>query len=122
MEDCREDFSDFLTARKYERNSVRSYLNYLRILVCKAKELGHTTVRPIAPAWEELLPEARRVNCGSIFRYFARSGMPPGSVAEVDLCAWIQKRVERGFGYQTAYAQASRLQDFDRRRIRCAPT
>jgi integrase len=109
MEDCREDFSDFLKARKYGRHSVRSYLNYLRILVSKAKELGYTTVRPIAPAWEKLLPEARRVNCGSIFRYFARSGMAPGSVAEVDLCAWIQKRVERGFGYQTAYAQASRL-------------
>jgi integrase len=109
MEDCREDFSDFLTARKYERNSVRSYLNYLRILVCKTKELGYTAVRPIAPAWEELLLEARLLNCGAICKYFAMSGMAPGSVAEIDLCAWIQKRVERGFGYHTAYSQVSRL-------------
>jgi integrase len=110
VRDCREDFRDFLKARKHKPKGVRSYLNFRSILVRKATELGWTPVNSDLPQeWSRLVQDIENINFGTIVRYFARRGLIPADVNEKLLSDWVSMRVSQNHSYKTAIRQKDRL-------------
>lgn len=95
-----ESFRDYLRQQRYARNSVRSYCNYVNILVSKAKDLGWVASAPSTPApWLPLLAKATAEGCARALRHFAKQGLTPATVQESDLYEWVAVEVKRGASY-----------------------
>src|SRR5262249_1734449 len=99
----REEFSQYLIERKYKTNSLRSYRNYLRILIEKAQELGWVPSQPVIPEnWAPIYPLASQAKCAGPLKYFAKRGMSPEEITEDNLRLWVQTMVQRNHSYDGA--------------------
>lgn len=94
-----------LRERGFRRNSVRSYTNYLRILLNKAKSLGWSESSPeLEAAWADVRrATSKKTGCSGIVRYAIRHGKAPADFAEADLTAWREAAIRDGRqgGYTT---------------------
>lgn len=94
-----------LKERGFRRNSVRSYVNYLRILVVKARGLGWSESSPeLEAAWADVRrATSKRCGCSGIIRYAIRRGRAPADFTEADLTDWREAAIRDGrqAGYTT---------------------
>lgn len=100
---------------RYKRNSVRSYLNYRRILLRAAEKLGWVRLPPALPReWEriiERLPKDK--NYRTIALYAATKGKNPSDLTDSDLDEWLQFAISHG----RTFRYASELKGCFRNRI-----
>jgi len=104
-----------LRSRGYKRNSVRSYMNYRRILLRAAEKLGWVRMSPALPReWEriiERLPKDK--NYRTIAFYAASKGKNPSNLTDSDLDEWVQFAIAQG----RTFRYASELKGCFRNRI-----
>jgi hypothetical protein len=67
INESREDFRAFLQRSKYKEASIRSYLNFARILLKSAKSLGWKPTDSIPEAWRGVLALAAEKKCTDDF-------------------------------------------------------
>ena len=102
--DAATGFKTYLQDRRLKRNSVRSYLNYLRILLQMAKQCGWTQEStPIVEAWDHILTglQATFPSCRGIVRYAVLQGKTPATFTEVDLGDWFNRMISAGRSYKS---------------------
>jgi integrase len=93
----RPGFNRDLTRRHYKLNARRSYLNYIRILIVCAKELGWISSRTaLCAAWKEILDAIPKDGCRKIIRYAIWLGKTPAELTESDLDLWGQEMLDSG--------------------------
>jgi len=110
LETDRIDFRDYLRNRKYSKNSVRSYGNYLNILLARARDLGWRPEKPVIPAeWEPVFELKMHNSMRPLIRFLIKQGLSPSTVEERHLSDWIDKRVHNGGAYSNASAGANSL-------------
>jgi integrase len=110
LHDQKESFIAYLKAGKYKPSSVRSYRNYLNILLRRAGEAGW--VRPqnvLPPKWQIIADVMPRRAQRSILSFAVRIGRDPETLCEDDLAAWRQERVKAGRSLKDAEGDCSRF-------------
>jgi integrase len=97
-------FRDYLSERRYKRDSIRSYSNFLAILRRTAQELGWEP--PDVPEdWKPILTAMQtHPRCSSIVRYAIRQGKTPFQFCNEDLNAWGQTLLDQGRSYRYTMA------------------
>jgi hypothetical protein len=104
----RETFRYYLQQHRYAKNSIRSYTNYLNILICKAIDLGWKAAPPALPAgWSSLLSTVTDAGCEKLLRHLAKRGLSPTTVQETDLYDWVEIEVKRGASYAKTQGRAA---------------
>ena len=96
LNESREDFRAFLQRSKYKEASIRSYINFARILLKSAKSLGWKTTDSIPEAWRGVLALAADKKCTTIVKYFARAKKLPRDVTVEDVDQYVQLQVQKG--------------------------
>jgi integrase len=95
-----------LRERGFRRNTVRSYTNFVRILLDRARSLGWSEVDPaVENAWAGLRRVlSKKIGCSGIVRYAVHNGKTPAEFGESDLTKWreIAIRAGRSFEYITS--------------------
>jgi integrase len=88
----------FLQDRRYSRNSIRSYSNFVRILCTQATVLGCAVRSPeLAAKWESVLKIIGSIHgCDSIARYAIELGREPATFSDADLDSWARCTVASG--------------------------
>lgn len=110
MHDRKEAFIARLKAGKYKDTSVKSYRNYLNILLRKADEAGWIRPLIVLPAeWQAIADVVTRKAHKSIISFAVRIGRTPETLSEDDLAAWRQERVQAGRSLKDAEGECSRL-------------
>lgn len=95
---CR--FKQYLQGHSFRRNSVRSYLNYLRVLIKVADELGWSMPHPEIPApWRAIYSVARTRKCGSVVRYAIEHSIEPAAFGDEELERWANAAMAAGLSY-----------------------
>ncbi len=90
-----EFFRPFLQERKYAENSIRTYINQLRILLNFADELGWAEAELESP-WRELAAGVTRRSAVALIRHLAKSVREPGAISYLDFETWARDRVQAG--------------------------
>jgi len=95
------EFGSFLRERHFKRNSVRSYLNFLRILINTAQALGWKGQDPkIERLWEPILlaipNQGWKTTVASIPRYALQMGIAPAAFDESHLDGWADWMLKQG--------------------------
>lgn len=92
-------FRNYLTGRRYKRNTTRSYSNFLLILLQTAQELGWE--QPDVPEeWKPILAAMQgRRGCSGIVRYAIRQGKAPSEFCDDNLNAYCQALLNEGRHY-----------------------
>lgn len=105
LTDLRPKLRIHLRERRFKRNSIRSYANFLRILLAKAKDLGWSECSPeVERAWEQIRGmTAKKLGCSTIIRYAIRNGLTPAQFTETHLTNWREMAIQdgRSAGYLT---------------------
>jgi hypothetical protein len=89
----------YLQAHRYPRNTVKSYLNYARMLVVEARQFGWVSLRPdVTKEWEKIRQcvWSRQFNATQIVNYAVSIGKTPGLFAEKDLKEWQDLKAAQG--------------------------
>jgi hypothetical protein len=98
--DIKPGLQAYLREKGFKRNSIRSYTNYLRILLQRARELGWSESSPeLAAAWENIYGRMQGSNAGgsrAILRYALRNGKGPADFTEADLNQWAEQALSEG--------------------------
>ena len=94
----RDGFAAFLADQKYRRASIRSYLNYFRILLSLAKSTGWSESDPaIVTLWDPVRDAApKKPSLNDIFRFAIARGIAPKNFGELELQAWADSAIGRG--------------------------
>ena len=106
----KESFISYLKAGKYKASSVKTYRNYINILIRTAEGMGWA--RPkivIPPVWQSLLDGTARSSIKPIVLYAIRIGRTPSTLSEDDLSAWQQERAKADYSLEDARGDCSRL-------------
>jgi integrase len=95
------EFSSYLRQCHFKPNSVRSYLNYLRILIKTAQDLGWREQDPeLERLWRPLLlaipTQGRKNRIASIPRYALQMGIRPADFGESHLNNWSDWLLKQG--------------------------
>jgi integrase len=103
LADLRPRLRLYLQKGPFKRNSIRSYVNYLRILLDRAEQLGWRKNSPeIENKWVEIRAHVSTAKSGSqIVHWAIAAGKSPADFTDgdLDLCAAEQTRLGRGFEY-----------------------
>lgn len=103
-------FIAHLKAGRYKQSSVKSYRNYLNMLLRKAEELGwEVPAVNIPDEWLEILDAMPRTGLKMIVRYAVEIGKTPANFNEDDLSAWRRERVLAGRSLVDAQGDCSRF-------------
>jgi hypothetical protein len=103
VNDARGGVRPFLESRKYAENSIRTYVNHVRILLNLACEFGWKPDESFPEEWRAVLVLAKGRRCDDLAKYLARIRKKPKDVTIEDLDQWTQIRCEQGLSY--AYAR-----------------
>jgi integrase len=98
----RDGFRPFLESLRYKETSIRSYVNYLRMLLQAAEGLGWQAFAHLPVEWQPVVDLARRKKCLAIVKFIAQGNATPENVTQEDLNRWIELRVSQGKHYVTA--------------------
>jgi integrase len=95
----RDGFRSYLECRKYARNSIRSYVNYRRILLKAADRFGWKPNEAMPDEWRNVIVRARFWECKDIVRDLARVRKKPQEVTIDDVDNWVLERVKSGHSF-----------------------
>ena len=111
LADRRADFREFLRKCKYSKNSVRSYSNYLGILVKRAMALGWKPEPMVIPyGWQAILAAVAVEGCSDIVSYAIRHKKRPEAFSDKDLSKWGQDTINSGqLSYSSVRAKTYRF-------------
>lgn len=110
MHDRKEPFIVHLKANKYIHASVKSYRNYLNILLRCAQELGWVRPHLVIPdAWQSIADTMPRSLAEKIVHYGTRIGKSPSLFSESDLTDWRKERAAAGRSLIHAERDCSRF-------------
>ena len=103
VNDQRDGFRPFLESRTrpLAANSIRTYVNYLRILLKSASENGWKA-HEVPEEWRGVLAAAAHRRCADIVKYLARIRKNPLNVTIEDADAWARMRAQQGLSYRRA--------------------
>lgn len=103
LADCRAGFKAYLQGLSPRRHFTRSYLNFYRMLLQRAKQFGWNQEPTLAEkAWQDILPGLLSAfpSCRAIVQYATRNGITPATFSEGDLETWVQTRLKEGRSYR----------------------
>ncbi len=103
MDQNKGGFRAYLETRKYKENSVRTYVNFVRILLNYARVLGHDLSREVPEAWREVLALSNAQRCGAIALHLMRTRKDPRDVTIEDVNSWLAMISREGLAF--LYAQ-----------------
>jgi integrase len=98
----KDGFRPFLQNRKYAENSIRTYVNHLRILLKIAREFGWKPSEEVPQAWRDVLSAAAYNKCEDIAKHLAEMRKMPRDVTIEDVDSWVQMKVQQGASYRHA--------------------
>jgi hypothetical protein len=105
ISEARNGFRPYLEGRKYAENSIRTFVNHLRILLKLATELGWKP-NPLAPKeWRAILTLAAERKCEDPAKHLARTIPTPRDVSIEDVDQWVQLKVQQGISFDHARHQ-----------------
>ncbi|WP_348265282.1 hypothetical protein P8935_12215 [Telmatobacter sp. DSM 110680] len=105
----REGFRPFLEKNKYKENSIRAYVNYLRILLEAAEALGWKPLARISEQWQDVLNRASHVGCFGIAKWLSQKKTNPSDVTPADTDCWLALKIQQGTTYRTAKSRVNKL-------------
>jgi len=108
VRDAREGFRTFLAGRKYKENSVRTYVNHVRILLKSARKYGWKPTE-VPEAWRGVFAIASTQKCVCITRHLARLRKSLNDVLVEDVDQWVDQRTKNGYSYRQAQLNGTRL-------------
>jgi integrase len=96
--DMKPGLRRYLEKKRFRRSSINSYVNYLRILVRKARELGWRECNPkLTSAWAEVRRATSKSDgCSEIIRYAIGNGIEPRDFTEAHVMHWAEAAVRNG--------------------------
>ncbi|MFB3921996.1 MAG: phage integrase SAM-like domain-containing protein [Terriglobia bacterium] len=87
--------------RGLSRNSVRSYVNYVRVLLRKARSLGWTAKHAEAEGeWKEIFHRAKKHGCSAVVQYAICNGLKPESFQDAHMEEMGQTMIRKGYTYK----------------------
>ncbi|HWR13531.1 MAG TPA: site-specific integrase [Terriglobales bacterium] len=95
----REGFRPFLESRKHKEGAVRSYVNYMRILMEAAQALGWVPCAHLSSEWQTILSRAKTNECLSVAKWLAQTKSSPQEVTQDDFDRWVLQRTMEGRRY-----------------------
>ena len=97
VNEAREGFRPYLEGRKYAENSVRTYVNHVRILLNCAREFGWLPPNQVIPEeWQSVLALSTEKQCEDLVRHLVGLRKTPRDVTIEDVDRWAQMRVQQG--------------------------
>jgi hypothetical protein len=102
VEQTRDGFRPFLEGRKYAGNSIRSYVNFRRILLKSAREFGWNPSDAVPEEWRGVLALAAERKCTDIVKELARIRTTPGDVTIPDVDNWVQTKIDQNRSFSWA--------------------
>lgn len=105
----RKGFRPFLEGRKYGENSIRTYVNHVRLLINYAKAAGWQPACGSSPDWDKVLLIADEQNCGDLARHLLTFKNHPGEVTTEDVDQWVFQIAERDLAYRSASSKRFRF-------------
>jgi len=110
IHESRSGFRSYLLTRKYANNSIRTYVNCVRMLLSLAESLGWAPRQRVIPKeWREVLEVAEQRQCTDIAEYISHCTATPGAVTVEDVDRWVELRVQDGVGYVSARREKGRF-------------
>ncbi|HWR36831.1 MAG TPA: tyrosine-type recombinase/integrase [Clostridia bacterium] len=103
----REGFRPFLEGLRYKEGSVRSYVNYLRMLLQAAEELGWQPFAHLPVEWQSVVNAGKKKKCLTLIKFLAQRKASPEDVRQEDLNCWIEQSVAQGKRFVTAQYQVN---------------
>ena len=100
--EARAGFRSFLQSRKYAENSIRTYVNHVRILLVCAKDFGWKPCESISAEWRGVFALAAEKKCKDVALHLAGIRKTPREVTIEDVNRWVLLRVQRGLSYDRA--------------------
>jgi hypothetical protein len=103
LAECRAGFKVYLQGLSPKRNFTRSYLNFYRMLLQRAKQFGwNQEATSATKAWQDILPGLLSAfpSCRAIVQYATRNGRTPATFSQEDLENWVQIRLKEGRSYK----------------------
>lgn len=96
--DIRPRLIAYLRERGLRRNSIRSYVNFIRILLQKARDLGWVDYPSgLTEAWQPVINAVSTVRgCKGIIHYALRLGRTPHEFSDSDLSLWRELELKHG--------------------------
>jgi integrase len=104
----RERFRSFLEAQRYKEGSVRSYVNYLRMLLEAAEGLGWRPFVHLPVEWQRVIDLASKNKCLTVMKFMAQAKGTPAEVTQEDLHNWIELSINEGNFFPTAQHEVFR--------------
>lgn len=105
----RNGFRPFLEDRKYAEKSIRTYVNYVRILLNHAKDFGWKSSEVEPEEWRAVLALAAEKRCQDVVRYLAGIRKTPREVTIEDVERWAHLSVDQGLSHETARTKTTRF-------------
>lgn len=99
VNEMRGRFRQYLEKSPYTENSVRSYVNYVRVLIRLAGEFGWRPGQSAPKEWQQVLALAPKSKCTDVARYLALVKETPGDVTAEDVESWAELRLQQGVSY-----------------------
>ena len=106
---ARQGFRAFLKSRTYEENSIRTYVNHVRLLIKYAIAAGWEPGKTASPAWGPVLQLAKEQLCLDLARYLTTIRKHPREVTFEDVDEWMRLTVQRGVKQYTASKKRSSM-------------
>jgi integrase len=100
VSETRDGFRRFLESRKYAENSIRTYVNHVRILLNSATVFGWKPDEAVPEAWRGVLALATERQCADLVKYAAGLKKSPRDVTTEDVDGWFRMKVQQGASYQ----------------------
>jgi integrase len=105
-----EGFRAYLHQARYTRNTVKSYIHSIGILLKLAREYSWDNPPEVMPSdWALVLSMENASEVRSIVRYAVRLGVKPSTFSEEHLSTWCQEFVQKGRTLGTAISYASKF-------------
>jgi hypothetical protein len=105
----RKGFRPFLEGRKYGENSVRTYVNHVRILLNGARAIGWQPTDATSEEWRRVIAIAAEHNCADVAHYLAEIRTSPREVTIEDVDQWVHITAQRGLAYDSATGRRFRF-------------
>jgi integrase len=107
--EMRRPFRRYLEQRPYAENSIRSYVNYGRILIQMALKEGWRPYQNLSQDWLRVLALASRRKCTDPVRFLSIAKTNPRDVTPEDVENWAQIRLQEGASRKVVSLKKARL-------------
>jgi hypothetical protein len=101
----RAGFRPFLEGRKYGENSIRTYVNRVRILLASAEAAGWRPTEATSREWRPVSELATEKKCLRLVRYLSTIRRSPQEVTIEDVNRWIHEVAQQKLSYDAALKQ-----------------